>query len=89
MKRSRGCNDGKCKSAKKRVKVIAAKTAQNKMVKSELKTAIKKADLAYPEWRENRAEVVKAAVKKIDQACARVSCTRTTLPERSPAWLTS
>ncbi|MBS4785556.1 MAG: 30S ribosomal protein S20 [Clostridiales bacterium] len=59
------------KSAKKRVKVIAAKTAQNKMVKSELKTAIKKADLAILNGDENRAEVVKAAVKKIDQACAK------------------
>ena len=31
------------KSAKKRVKVIATKTAQNKAVKSALKTVIKKA----------------------------------------------
>ncbi len=59
------------KSAKKRVKVIAAKTAQNKAIKSELKTAIKKADLAILNGDENRAEAVKAAVKKIDQACAK------------------
>lgn len=32
------------KSAKKRVKVINAKTLQNKMVKSNLKTVIKAAD---------------------------------------------
>ena len=37
------------KSAKKRVKVISAKTLQNKMVKSELKTIIKKADAATAE----------------------------------------
>ena len=32
------------KSAKKRVKVIATKTLENKMINSNLKTAIKKAD---------------------------------------------
>ena len=31
------------KSAKKRVKVIATKTEQNKMIKSNLKTTVKKA----------------------------------------------
>ena len=35
------------------------------------KTAIKKADLAIVNGDENRAEAVKAAVKKIDQACAK------------------
>ena len=59
------------KSAKKRVRVNAVKAEQNKALKSELKTAIKKADLAIVNGDENRAEAVKAAVKKIDQACAR------------------
>lgn len=59
------------KSAKKRIKVIAAKTAQNKSLKSELKTVLKKADLALENGAEDRAEAVKAAVKKIDQACAK------------------
>ena len=58
------------KSAKKRVRVNAVKAEQNKALKSELKTAIKKADLAIVNGDENRAEAVKAAVKKIDQACA-------------------
>ena len=77
------------KSAKKRVRVNAVKAEQNKALKSELKTAIKKADLAIVNGDENRAEAVKAAVKKIDQACAKVSCTRTTLPERRQTWLLS
>lgn len=59
------------KSAKKRVRVNAVKAEQNKALKSELKTAIKKADLAIVNGDENRAEAVKAAVKKIDQACAK------------------
>ena len=37
------------KSAKKRVKVIAVKTAHNKAVKSNLKTVIKKAEFASQE----------------------------------------
>ena len=59
------------KSAKKRVRVNAVKAEQNKALKSELKTAIKKADLAIVNGDENRAEAVKAAVKKIDQAWAK------------------
>lgn len=59
------------KSAKKRVKVIAAKTLQNKVVKSELKTVLKKADAAILNNDENKAEVVKLAIKKIDQAAAK------------------
>lgn len=53
------------KSAKKRVNVIAAKTMHNKNVKSNLKTVVKKADLA-----ENREAIV-LAMKKVDQACAK------------------
>lgn len=53
------------KSAKKRVKVIAAKTLQNKMIKSNLKTVIKAADA------EKSPEAVKLAIKKVDQACAK------------------
>ena len=49
------------KSAKKRVRVNAVKAEQNKALKSELKTAIKKADLA----------IVNGDEKKIDQACAK------------------
>ena len=41
------------KSAKKRVKVINTKTMRNKAVKSDLKTALKKADAAVAENAEN------------------------------------
>ena len=56
------------KSAKKRVKVIATKTAQNRALKSELKTYVKKAYMACDANDSNKAEAVVAAQKKIDQA---------------------
>ena len=62
------------KSAKKRVKVIATKTAQNKEIKSALKTAIKKAYIAIENNADNKTEAVNLAVKKIDQATAKGIC---------------
>ena len=59
------------KSAKKRVKVISAKTLQNKMANAQLKTQIKKANAAIENNAENKAEAVKVAVKKIDQAASK------------------
>ena len=59
------------KSAKKRVKVIAAKTLRNKIIKTNLKTAVKKADLSIDNGADNAAVVVKEAIKTIDQACAK------------------
>ena len=59
------------KSAKKRVKVIATKTARNKDTKSALKTAIKKAYVAIESNADSKAEAVSFAVKKIDQAAAK------------------
>ena len=58
------------KSAKKRVKVIAIKTARNKANRSALKTEIKKANIAI-EAGENKEEALRAATKKIDQAVAK------------------
>lgn len=58
------------KSAKKRVKVIAAKTARNKAERSALKTEIKKANAAI-ETGENKDEALRAATKSIDQAVAK------------------
>ena len=49
------------KSAKKRVKVIAVKTAQNKAVKSALKTVIKKAYYAVDTNAANKTEAVSLA----------------------------
>lgn len=59
------------KSAKKRVKVIATKTARNKATKSALKTAIKKAYFAVDTNADNKTEAVRLAIKKIDQATAK------------------
>ena len=65
------------KSAKKRVKVIATKTARNKATKSALRTAVKKAYYAVDTNADNKTEAVRLAIKKIDQATARVFFTRT------------
>lgn len=59
------------KSAKKRVKVIATKTLINKAVNSELKTTLKKANAAIANNDANKAEAVRVAVKKLDQAVAK------------------
>lgn len=59
------------KSAKKRVKVIATKTLENKMINSNLKTAIKKADLAIANNAPDKAEAVRLAIKTIDKAAAK------------------
>ena len=59
------------KSAKKRVLVNATKQARNKSTNSALKTAIKKANIAIETNAEDKEAVVKAAIKKIDQATSK------------------
>ena len=59
------------KSAKKRVKVIATRTARNKATKSALRTAVKKAYYAVDTNADNKTEAVRLAIKKIDQAAAK------------------
>ena len=60
------------KSAKKRVLVTEAKTLQNKMFRSQLKTDIKKYQAAVAEGNAEAAQATyKAAVKKLDLAAAR------------------
>jgi len=59
------------KSAKKRVKVIATKTALNKAQKTHLKTMLKKADAAVAENADNKVEVVREAIKTVDKAAAK------------------
>ncbi|MDR2931694.1 MAG: 30S ribosomal protein S20 [Oscillospiraceae bacterium] len=56
------------KSAKKRVKVIAAKSARNKATRSELRTSIKKAELALAGDGADKTQLVRQAMKKIDCA---------------------
>jgi len=59
------------KSAKKRVIVSENNAARNKRVRSDLRTAIKKADAAIAANAADKADVVKVAVKKIDAATNR------------------
>lgn len=60
------------KSAKKRVKVIATKTLQNKMFKNQMRTIVKKYNAALESGNKEEATAAyKAAVKKIDQAVAK------------------
>ena len=59
------------KSAKKRVKTIEAKTLQNKMLKTALKTSMKKYEAAIEAGeKEVAAETYKETVKKLDKAVA-------------------
>lgn len=60
------------KSAKKRIKVIEAKTLKNKMFKSSMKTAIKKYENAINSGdKASATEAYRAVVKKVDQAAAK------------------
>jgi len=60
------------KSAKKRVKVIATKTLQNQMIKSALRTYIKKFETIAENGNKAEADAAfRIAVKKIDQAVAK------------------
>mgnify|MGYP006363164723 FL=1 len=59
------------KSAKKRVLVNKTKAQRNKSANSALKTAIKKANVAIETNAADKDELVKVAVKKIDQAAAK------------------
>ena len=56
------------KTAKKRVKVIAAKTLRNKSLRSSLRTALKKARVALDTNEQSKTETVRAAMKKLDCA---------------------
>ena len=59
------------KSAKKRVKVIKTKTLQNQMVKSQMKTVIRKFNDSLTGGKAEAEACYKVAVKKIDQAVSR------------------
>ena len=60
------------KSAKKRVLVNQTKAARNKSRNSAMKTAIKKAHVAAETNAADKEAVVRAAIKKVDQACAKI-----------------
>lgn len=59
------------KSAKKRVLINQSKAQRNKSRNSALKTALKKANAAIESGAENKDELVKIAIKMIDQAAAK------------------
>ncbi len=59
------------KSAKKRVKVAAAKTARNKTFTSAMRTEIKKANAAIETNAADKDQAVRTAIKKIDKAAAK------------------
>lgn len=59
------------KSAKKRVLVNQTKAARNKSRNSAMNTAIKKAHVAAETNAADKEAVVRAAIKKVDQACAK------------------
>ena len=60
------------KSAKKRVKVTESKTLQNKIFKNQLRTLIKKFNLAVESGDKAAAEEsYKLVIKKLDKAAAR------------------
>ncbi len=72
-------------SAKKRVKVIATKTARNKAYRSALKTSMKDAQVAIEAGNENSKEAVRCAIKKIDQAVAKGILHKNTAARRKSA----
>ncbi len=59
------------KSAKKRVLVNKTKTQRAKAHNSALKTAVKKAAVAVETNAGNKEELVRAAIKKVDQSAAK------------------
>ena len=58
-------------SAEKRVRVTEKRTLRNKSFNSALKTAFKKANNAVSKNEEDRLELVRLAVKKIDQGVSK------------------
>ncbi|MEG1973300.1 MAG: 30S ribosomal protein S20 [Oscillospiraceae bacterium] len=59
------------KSAKKRVRVSAANAKNNKVQKTYLKSTLKKAELAVANGAADCTEVVRNAIKTVDQAAAK------------------
>lgn len=59
------------KSAKKRVKIIETKTAQNYAVKKAYKEAIKAYEAAVEQNSEEKTELYKKAIASVDKACSK------------------
>ena len=72
------------KSAKKRVKVIATKSAINQANRSALKTQIKKANIAVETNAEDMQAEVQKRLRRLTRLLPRDSCTRIPLLGESP-----
>ena len=71
------------KSAEKRVKIAAKKTLQNQMIKSQLKTIIKKFEIAVVEADKSKAtELYTTVIKKLDQAASKGTYHKNTISRR-------
>ena len=77
------------KSQKDRVVQSQKEAMANKVVKSNLKTVIKKADAAIVSNAADKDAVMKAAVSAIDSAKSKGVIHRTPLPVRSAVWLSA
>lgn len=74
------------KSAKKRVLISEERNARNKAAKSELKTAIKKFEVAAADGNRTEADgAYKVAVKKVDQAVVKGVLHKNTAAHRKSA----
>lgn len=73
------------KSAKKRVKVIAVKSSKNQANRSALRTELKKSSVALEASDANKAEILRTAMKKIDQAAAKGLLHKNTAARRKSA----
>lgn len=59
------------KSAKKRIRVAEKRNARNKAARTQLRTILKKVDLACESGSPDQAQLITYAIKKVDQACAK------------------
>lgn len=73
------------KSAKKRVKVAAVKTAENLANRSALKTQIKKANAVVESKDADKDAIVRETMKKIDQAASKGLLHKNTAARRKSA----
>ena len=59
------------RSAKKRIRVIEKKTAQNRIIKSSLRTQLKKFDVAASSAEGDLSSIYQATTSKVDKAVAK------------------
>lgn len=73
------------KSSKKRVLIAQKKTAQNRIFKSGLKTAMKKANAAAATGASDSTEAIRVAIRRVDQAVAKNLMHKNTASRRKSA----